>query len=66
MDKKKFKIYSLTTTYPESINSTKPKFVHVINKELANLGLQVKTITLHSEGASSEEVIDSVLIRRFK
>ena len=66
MDQNKIKIYTLATTYPESMNSTKPKFVHEINKELVKLGANVKTITLHSKGARTKEKMDSVLIRRFK
>ena len=62
----KTKVYSLATTYPESKESKKPKFVHVINKELIKLGLQVKTITPHSKDSLTTEVLDGVLIRRFK
>jgi len=66
LNKKKIKIYSLATTYPESLDSKKPKFVHLINKELAKFGFQVKTITPHSKNALVTEEMDSVLIRRFK
>jgi len=66
LNKKSIKVYSLATTYPESLDSKKPKFVHLINKELAKFGFQVKTITPHSKNALVTEEMDSVLIRRFK
>lgn len=66
MNHKTIKVYSLATTYPESIDSKKPKFVHVINKELVKLGLQVKTITPHSKDSMTTEILDSVIVRRFK
>jgi len=66
LNKKNIKVYSLATTYPESLDSKKPKFVHLINKELANFGFHVKTITPHSKNALVTEVMDSVRIRRFK
>lgn len=66
MYQNKIKIYSLATTYPESKNSTRPKFVHEINKEFVKLGANVKTITLHSKDSLTTEKMDSVLIRRFK
>jgi len=62
----KIKVYSLATTYPESLDSKKPKFVHLINKELAKFRIQIKTITPHSMNALVTEEMDSVLIRRFK
>jgi len=62
----KIKVYSLATTYPESLDSKKPKFVHLINKELAKFAVQIKTITPHSKNALTTEEMDSVLIRRFK
>jgi len=62
----KIKVYSLATTYPESKDSKKPKFVHLINKELAKFDVQIKTITPHSKNALTTEEMDSVLIRRFK
>lgn len=66
MTEKKINIYSLATTYPESKDSTKPKFVHLINKELVKLGIEVKTIMPHSKNSLTTEEMDSVLIRRFK
>lgn len=66
MNKKKIKIFSLTTTYPESSLSIRPRFVHVLNKELVKLGVDVKTITPHTKGSLTKEVMDSVLIRRFR
>ena len=66
MNQKNIKIYSLSTTYPDSAESSKPKFVHVLNKELAKLGVNVKVIVPHTKDSLSTETIDSVLIRRFK
>ena len=66
MNQKRIKIYSLATTYPESVNSKKPKFVHVLNKELVKMGVKIKTITLHSKNSLKTELMDSVLIRRFQ
>ena len=66
MDGQKLKIYSLATTYPESITSVKPKFVHVLNKELAQLGVDVKVIVPHTKGSLITETMNSVMVRRFK
>ena len=66
MDGKKLKIYSLATTYPEALTSVKPKFVHVLNKELAQLGVDVKVIVPHTKGSLTTETMESVMIRRFK
>ncbi len=63
---KKIRLYSLATTYPESGFSKKPKFVHVLNMELAKLGLEVKTITPHAKGSLKIENLDGVQIRRFR
>lgn len=63
---KKIKILSLSTTYPESSDSTKPKFVHLLNKELANLGAEIKVIVPHSKGLPEKTEMDSVQINFFK
>jgi len=63
---KRIKIFSIATTYPESNNSKKPKFVHLLNKELVKLGVNVKAITPHSKGAMINEIIDSVDVTRFR
>jgi len=63
---KKIKLYSLATTYPESSSSTKPKFVHILNKELAKLGVYVKVIAPHSKGSLRSEMMDSVFVKRFR
>lgn len=60
------KIYSLSTTYPDSMDSSKPKFVHIVNRELAKLGVSVKVITPHSKGSKTKQVMDSVIIKRFR
>jgi len=63
---KKIKIYSLTTTYPESINSTKPRFVHALNTELVNLGAEVTVICPHLHTPQTKIIMDSVHIQFFK
>jgi len=59
------KLISITTTYPESTESVKPKFVHLLNKELVKLGVDVQTICPHSKDSVSE-IIDGVKIKRFR
>ena len=66
MEKTELMIYSLTTNYPESQNPKTAKFVHEINKELVKLGCNKKTITLHTEGASTKDEMDSVSVIRFR
>jgi len=63
---KKMKIYSLTTTYPESSDSSTHQFVHILNKELVKLGFDIKTIIPHSKGLAKREEIDGVRIKRFR
>jgi len=62
---KKIIIYSLTTSYAESLTSN-THFVHVLNKELVNQGLKIKTITPHSKNLPTTETIDDVIVKRFK
>ena len=66
MTENKIKIYSLATTYPESVTSVKPKFVHILNKEMVKKGAEVKVIVPHTKDSLSMETMESVLIRRFK
>jgi len=66
LNHKKIKLYSLATTYPESSSSTKPKFVHILNKELAKLGVYVKVIAPHSKGSLRSEMMDLVFVKRFR
>jgi len=66
LNQKRIKIYSLATTYPESSKSTKPKFVHILNKELVNLGIDVFAISPHTKGSLTSEIMDSVHISRFR
>jgi len=66
LNRKKIKIYSLTTTYPESVNSTKPRFVHALNKELVNLGAEVIVICPHLHSPQTKIIMDSVHIQFFK
>lgn len=63
---KKIKILSLSTTYPESSDSTKPKFVHLLNKELAKLGAEINVISPHSKGLPEKTEMDSIQINFFK
>jgi len=56
----------LTTIYPDTPTSKKHKFVHALNKELVKLGIDVKTITPHSKGSSTQQMMDSVIIKRFR
>ena len=65
MNKKKIKVFSLATNYPESPISNRPKFVHILNKELVKLGVDIKTITPHTKNSLTREIMDSVRIRRF-
>jgi len=66
MNLKKIIIYSLATTYPESSKSTKPHFVHILNKELVKFGASVLAISYHLKGSICNETLDSVEIRRFR
>ena len=63
---KKINIFSLSTTYPDSTDSPKPKFVHIVNKELVKLGVPVTVITPHSKGSNTKQVMDGVIIKRFR
>jgi glycosyltransferase involved in cell wall biosynthesis len=60
------KIYSLTTTYPESESSTKPRFVHALNMEFANFGIKTIVICPHIKGSKTKFEMDSVEIKFFK
>jgi glycosyltransferase involved in cell wall biosynthesis len=62
---KKIHVYSLTTSYTESLASN-TQFVHVLNKELVNHGVKIKTITPHSKNLLTTERIDQVIVRRFR
>ena len=66
MNQKDIKIYSLSTTYPDSTDSPKPKFVHIVNRELVKLGISVKVITPHSKGSKTKQIMDGVTIKRFR
>ena len=63
---KKISIYSLASSYVKSSVKGGLRFVHDLNKELIPLGIHVKTITPHSLGEKSKEVIDGVKVYRFK
>ena len=62
---KTISIYSLTTTYAESLENI-TQFVHLLNKELVNQGMKIKTITPHSKNLLTTETIDKVTVRRFR
>jgi len=66
LNRKKIKVYSLATTYPESANSTKSRFVHALNKELVNLGAEVTVICPHSHTPQTKIIMDSVHLQFFK
>ena len=63
---RKIKLISLTTTYPDSPSSTIPRFVHLLNKELVNLGIDVLAICPHSKVSAKYEIMEGVKIKRFK
>ena len=65
-NQKNIKIYSLSTTYPDSAESPKPKFVHIVNRELVKLGVSVTVITPHSKGSKRKQIMDNVVIKRFR
>lgn len=60
------KLLSISTTYPESLNSPKAKFVHILNKNLDKLGVKVTAIAPHSKNCNTKQVMDNVLIKRFR
>jgi len=60
------KIYSLTTTYPESELSTKPRFVHALNHEFAIRGIKTIVICPHTKGSKTNFEMDSVHVRFFR
>ena len=66
MNSNPLKIFSLSTTYPESTLSKKPKFVHALNRELVKLGFQVVAICPHPPNCPKKLKMDSVLIRFFQ
>ena len=66
MNQNRIRIYSLTTTYPGSFSSKKPRFVHDLNKELVKLGDEVIVISPHSKNLKTNFQMDSVFVRFFK
>jgi len=62
----RIKLYSLSTTYTESENSTKPAFVHALNKELSRRGIDVTVICPHTENYPTTLKSDDVHIRSFR
>ncbi|MGB6464509.1 MAG: glycosyltransferase family 4 protein [Nitrosotalea sp.] len=66
MSHSKILVYSLTTSYVRSVNAKLSSFVHNLNKELTKQGIDVKVITPHSKNALTREIMDSVIIKRFR
>jgi len=66
LNRKKISLYSLTTSYVESSISENSHFIHVLNSQLVNLGMKVKTITPHSMGLPKKETRNGVIINRFR
>jgi len=60
MQNSEITVYSLATTYPESLESTRPKFVHLLN------GVFVKALIPHSKYSLTEETMEGVKVRRFR
>jgi len=65
-EKGKITIISLTTTYPESKNSIRPSFVHVLNKEFVRRDVEILVLTPHAKNSLKVETIDDVKIKRFQ
>lgn len=61
--KKKNLVYVLSTTY---FDSKKRGFVHTLNKTLVKAGFKVEAISCHRPGELTEELVDSVLVKRFR
>jgi len=63
LDDKKKLICVLTNS---NFETKKKGFVHTENKTLVKAGFRIKSITYHRPGTSSEEVVDGVMIKRFR
>ena len=63
---KNISLFSLATTYPNSEKSHKPKFVHLLNKELSNLGYDVEVIVPHVKGFLEKLTLNSINIHFFR
>jgi len=63
MEPKKKLIYVLTNS---NFETQKKGFVHTENVNLVKAGFEVKSITYHRPGTPNEEIVDSVLIKRFR
>jgi len=61
---RKNKVYCLTSSY--ATKNTTNHVVHVENKGLVKGGFVVKTITHHVPKTPTSEIIDSVIIKRYK
>jgi len=60
------RILSVATTHPCRPGDGEPAYVFEVNRGLAALGHQVTALLPHAPGASLEELIDGVEIRRFR
>ena len=65
MPQKKIKVLCLTLSYANS-SDTKNHVAHVENSFLVKNGFDVKTITHHVKGTRVHEIMDSVLIKRYR
>ena len=60
------RILSVATTHPCRPGDGEPAYVFEVNRGLAALGNQVTALLPHAPGASLEESIDGIEIRRFR
>lgn len=60
------KVLVLTSTFPRWPDDVTPSFVMELSRRLAEEGLSVHVLAPHGKGAKREEVIDGLVIYRFK
>lgn len=56
----------LTSTFPRWVGDVEPAFVFDLCRQLAASGLRVTVLAPHAQGASEQEVIETVEVRRFR
>lgn len=59
------KVLVLTSTYPRWVGDTEPPFVHLLNSYLKE-DFDIHVLAPHYLGAEEVEVLDGILVRRFK
>ena len=59
------KILLVTSSYPKTAGEPSGVFLHLLSKELANLGWRVLVLAPNFPGGRSHEFIDGIEIRRF-